>query len=70
MVNVQVTNAEGAGLPAELGIAIVDESAFTPTEHDPNVAKLTFLLEEALLAPQYRTGRRGATRYDRNGAGG
>ncbi|NBD34832.1 MAG: hypothetical protein GVY30_02390, partial [Chloroflexi bacterium] len=53
-VNVQVTNAEGTGLPAELGIAIVDESDFAANEYDPAIAKLTFLLEEALLTPQYK----------------
>ncbi len=52
-VNVQVTDAEGMGVPAELGLAIVDESTFTPTEHDPDIATLIFLLKEGALTPKY-----------------
>jgi len=52
-LQVQVTDAEGAGLPAELGLAIVDESTFTPIEHDPDIATLALLLGEELLTPKY-----------------
>ena len=52
-LQVQVTDAEGAGLPAELGIAIIAETNFTLAEHNPELAKLTFLLEEDLLTPRY-----------------
>lgn len=53
-LHVRVTDTAGAGLPAELGIAIIEESTYTLAERDPGRAKLTFLLEEALLTPRYQ----------------
>jgi uncharacterized protein YfaS (alpha-2-macroglobulin family) len=52
-LDVQVSGADGSGVQAALGLAIVDESVFALAEQDPGFAKLYFMLEEALLAPKY-----------------
>jgi len=51
-LDVTVTGAEG-GVPAALGLAIVDESVFALAEQDPGFAKLYFLLEQEILQPRF-----------------
>lgn len=48
-----VSGADGTGVPAALGIAIVDEAVFALAEQDPGFARLYFLLEQELLQPKY-----------------
>ncbi|MEJ2210338.1 MAG: alpha-2-macroglobulin family protein, partial [Anaerolineae bacterium] len=45
--------ADGAGVPAALGLAVVDESVFALQEQDPGFARLYFLLEKELLEPKF-----------------
>lgn len=52
-MDVQVSGADGAGVAAALGIAIVDESVFALAEQDPGFARLYFLLESEILTPRY-----------------
>ncbi|CAG0927124.1 hypothetical protein TFLX_00368 [Thermoflexales bacterium] len=52
-LNVAIKDAQGAGVPAALGLAIVDEAVFALAEQDPGFAKLYFLLEQELLQPKY-----------------
>ncbi|NIM94843.1 MAG: hypothetical protein GTO18_14175 [Anaerolineales bacterium] len=52
-VNFQVAAANGPGVQAALGLAIVDESLFALAEQDPGFAKLYFMLEAELLQPKY-----------------
>ncbi len=53
-LHLHVTDAEGAGLPTELGIAVIAETNFTAAEYHPEFAELTFLLGEDLLSPRYQ----------------
>jgi 5-hydroxyisourate hydrolase-like protein (transthyretin family) len=46
--------ADGAPVPAALGLAIVDESVFALQRQDPGFAKLYFLLEAELMEPFYQ----------------
>ncbi len=52
-LDVQVSGADGAGVAAALGIAVVDESVFALAEQDPGFARLYFLLESEILTPRY-----------------
>ncbi len=52
-LDVQVSGADGAGVQAALGLAVVDESVFALAEQDPGFAKLYFMLEAELLQPRY-----------------
>ncbi len=52
-LDVQVRGADGAGVPAALGLAVVDEAVFALAEQDPGFAKLYFMLEAELLEPKY-----------------
>ncbi len=53
-LTLHTSGADGAGLPAALGIAIVDESVFALEQQDPGFAKLYFLLQKELLEPFYQ----------------
>ena len=52
-LQIQVRGGDGAGTPAALGLAVVDESVFALQEQDPGFAKLYFLLEKELLEPKF-----------------
>jgi hypothetical protein len=52
-LDVQVTGADGQGVPSALGLAVVDEAVFALAEQDPGFARLYFLLEAELLQPKY-----------------
>lgn len=47
-----VAGANGEGVKAAIGLAIVDESVFALAEQDPGFARLYFLLEEEILTPK------------------
>ncbi|MEM7798661.1 MAG: MG2 domain-containing protein, partial [Chloroflexota bacterium] len=51
-LNVSSTAENGEGVPAALGLSIVDEAVFALAEQDPGFAKLYFMLEEELMAPK------------------
>ena len=51
LVDLNVTGEQGGGLPAALGVAVVDESVFALQRQDPGFAKLYFLLRQELMAP-------------------
>lgn len=53
VLDVQVRGADGAGVPAALGLAVVDASVFALAEQDPGFAKLYFMLEQELLEPKF-----------------
>jgi 5-hydroxyisourate hydrolase-like protein (transthyretin family) len=54
-IDFRTTGADaGGGVPAALGVAIVDESVFALQRQDPGFAKLYFLLEQQLLEPFYQ----------------
>lgn len=48
-----VTGTDGAGVPATLGLAAVDEAVYALQEQDPGFLKVYFLLEKELLEPKY-----------------
>ncbi len=52
-LGIQVSDADGNGAQAALGLAVVDESVFALAEQDPGFAKLYFMLEQELLKPKY-----------------
>lgn len=52
-LDIQVNGQDGAGVPAAVGLAIVDESVFALAQQDPGFAKLYFMLEQELLQPKY-----------------
>jgi 5-hydroxyisourate hydrolase-like protein (transthyretin family) len=54
-INVSGTSPAGdaQGVPAALGLAIVDESVFALQEQDPGFARLYFMLEKELLEPKF-----------------
>jgi hypothetical protein len=52
-LDIQVSGAEGAAVPAAVGLAVVDEAVFALAEQDPGFAKLYFMLEQELLEPKY-----------------
>ncbi|MBW3623590.1 MAG: type II secretion system protein GspG, partial [Armatimonadetes bacterium] len=49
----KVTDRNGAGVAAALGVNIVDESVFALQEMQPGMEKVYFLLEKAILEPRY-----------------
>jgi len=52
-VDIRVTNSEGEGTAAALGIDVVDESVFSVVEKTPGLAKVFFTIEKELLDPKY-----------------
>ncbi|HPA47590.1 MAG TPA: MG2 domain-containing protein, partial [bacterium] len=52
-IAVQVTDSEGKGTSAALGIDVVDESVFALAEKEPGLAKVFFTIEKELLDPKY-----------------
>jgi len=52
-VDISIQDQVGTGVPAAIGLAVVDESVFSLAEQDPGFAKLYFLLEGELLKPKY-----------------
>ncbi len=52
-VDIKVTDSEGKGTAAALGIDIVDESVFSVVEKTPGLAKVFFTIEKELLDPKY-----------------
>ncbi len=53
VLNINVTDQEGAGAASAIGLAVVDEAVFALAEQDAGFAKLYFMLEEELLQPKY-----------------
>jgi hypothetical protein len=51
LVDLDVSDQEGAGVLAALGVAVVDESVFALQRQDPGFAKLYFLLRQELMEP-------------------
>lgn len=49
----RVTDRNGAGVAAALGVNIVDESVFALQEMQPGLEKVYFLLERTILEPRY-----------------
>ena len=49
----RVTNAQGQGVSAALGLQVVDEAVFALAEKQPGFAKVFFYLEQELLKPRY-----------------
>ncbi|MFH1743563.1 MAG: MG2 domain-containing protein [bacterium] len=52
-VAVTVTDSNGKGTSAALGIDVVDESVFALAEKQPGLAKVFFTIEKELLDPKY-----------------
>jgi uncharacterized protein YfaS (alpha-2-macroglobulin family) len=52
-VHFHVTDAQGQGVQAALGLQVVDEAVFALAEKQPGFAKVFFYLEEELLKPRY-----------------
>ena len=48
-----ITNKEGKGCSAVLGIAVIDEAVFSITELKPGMEKIYFTLESELAEPRY-----------------
>lgn len=52
-LDIRTTGSNGFGVPAAVGLAVVDEAVFALAEQDPGFAKLYFMLEAELLEPKY-----------------
>jgi uncharacterized protein YfaS (alpha-2-macroglobulin family) len=52
-VRFRVTNAQGAGVSAALGLQVVDEAVFALAEKQPGFAEVFFYLEQELMKPRY-----------------
>jgi hypothetical protein len=52
-LNIQVNGDDREGVPAAVGLAIVDEAVFALAESDPGFARLYFLLEKEIMQPRY-----------------
>ena len=48
-----MTNARGEGVPAALGVQVVDEAVFALAEKQPGFAKVFFYLEQEAMKPRY-----------------
>jgi hypothetical protein len=48
-----VTNAQGQGVSAALGLQVVDEAVFALAEKQPGFAKVFFYLEQEVMKPRY-----------------
>ncbi len=52
-IDFQVTNTQGHGVLAALGVNIVDESVFALQEMQPGLEKIYFMLEQEIMTPRY-----------------
>jgi len=52
-VHFHITNAQGAGVSAALGLQVVDEAVFALAEKQPGFAKVFFYLEQEVMKPRY-----------------
>jgi hypothetical protein len=52
-VHFRVTNAQGEGVSAALGLQVVDEAVFALAEKQPGFAKVFFYLEQEVMKPRY-----------------
>ena len=50
-INFQVSDPQGQGMPAALGLSIVDEAVFALTEFRPGLAEVFFEVEQEILTP-------------------
>jgi hypothetical protein len=53
LVRFRVTNAQGQGVQAALGLEVVDEAVFALAEKQPGFAKVFFYLEQEVMKPRY-----------------
>ncbi len=49
----RVTNANGQGVSAALGVQVVDEAVFALAEKQPGFAKVFFYLEQEVMKPRF-----------------
>ncbi len=54
LLRFHVTDDAGAGVPAAIGLNIVDESVFSVEEQAPGLAALYFALQDEILKPRYQ----------------
>jgi len=52
-IRFRVTNAQGQGVSAALGLQVVDEAVFALAEKQPGFAKVFFYLEQEMMKPRY-----------------
>jgi uncharacterized protein YfaS (alpha-2-macroglobulin family) len=52
-INFRVTDAQGQGVEAALGVQVVDEAVFALAEKQPGFAKVFFYLEQEVMKPRY-----------------
>jgi hypothetical protein len=52
-IGFHVTNSRGEGVPAALGLEVVDQAVFALAEKQPGFAKVFFYLEEEMMKPRY-----------------
>ncbi|MGP8246456.1 MAG: MG2 domain-containing protein [Bryobacteraceae bacterium] len=52
-IQFRVTNAQGEGVEAALGLEVVDEAVFALAEKQPGFAKVFFYLEQEAMKPRY-----------------
>jgi A-macroglobulin TED domain/Alpha-2-macroglobulin family/A-macroglobulin receptor binding domain/MG2 domain/Carboxypeptidase regulatory-like domain/Alpha-2-macroglobulin bait region domain len=52
-VHFHVTNSQGQGVSAALGLQVVDEAVFALAEKQPGFAKVFFYLEQEVMRPRY-----------------
>ncbi len=52
-VHFHVTNSQGQGVSAALGLQVVDEAVFALAEKQPGFAKVFFYLEQEVMKPRY-----------------
>ena len=52
-IRFRVTNSQGEGVQAALGLQVVDEAVFALAEKQPGFAKVFFYLEQEVMKPRY-----------------
>lgn len=52
-IRFRITNSQGQGVRAALGLEIVDEAVFALAEKQPGFAKVFFYLEQEVMKPRY-----------------
>ena len=52
-IKFRVTDSHGEGVPAALGLQVVDEAVFALAEKQPGFAKVFFYLEQEVMKPRY-----------------
>jgi hypothetical protein len=52
-LTISVTDRDGAGVPAAVGLTIVDEAVFALQDNRPGLERIYFQIEEELLEPRY-----------------